>query len=184
MKPGKPKCGSVEYAGSGRADVLLASDLPVHGAATQVVDAIRLVLSQHEWRAGGFRVGYISCDHYLEAEDRWSIEQALINADFVSRQPQVVGMIGPFNSAVTARVLPSLNRAGLAVVSPSKLYAPLTVRAPSFEPDEPGRYAPAGKPNFVRLFPSDLHQSAALVDLLLQSGSRAPVVLLMTIPMG
>jgi hypothetical protein len=67
-------CGPAEYGGEGDPQALLASDLPMQGAARgrseQMVEAIRLELERRDWRAGSVRVALQPCDDSLVAHRR------------------------------------------------------------------------------------------------------------------
>ena len=51
-------CGPLEYKGSGSADYLIATDLPMQGGSRtqtlQMVGAIRYLLEQEDWKAGKY----------------------------------------------------------------------------------------------------------------------------------
>ena len=59
-------CSRVHYGGPSRPDVLIASDLPLHGTygndGVQGSHAVRLILEERGFRAGPHTVGYVSCD--------------------------------------------------------------------------------------------------------------------------
>lgn len=63
----QPFCTPVEFAGNGRPQHLIVSDLPLQLPRSnlqplQFTDAIRYVLARHDFRAGRYRLGYQSCD--------------------------------------------------------------------------------------------------------------------------
>ncbi len=158
--------GSVEFGLDGSPDALIAVMLgPLEQAGPvieQMAEAIRQVLRARAWRAGHCRAGLLWCDadtHTLGDDSR------------------VLGVLGPFRSAETTHVLADLNQAGLAIVSASNTYVPLTTIGPSYEPEEPECYTPSGKRTFVRLFPNDYHESVALVELVAGSNLERPCVL-------
>ena len=60
----EPECGPL-LAGNESPDLIIASDLPLQGGLLQtepIAAAITYVLRQHRFRAGGYRIGYQSCD--------------------------------------------------------------------------------------------------------------------------
>src|SRR5918998_2492188 len=77
-------CGPVEYRGEGRPQAVIASDLPMHGAARerseQMVKAIRLELERRDWRAGSVRVGFQPCDDSLRQSGEWDRAKCEANA--------------------------------------------------------------------------------------------------------
>jgi ABC-type branched-subunit amino acid transport system substrate-binding protein len=110
--------------------------------------AVDLTLERHEWGASEARVDLVRGDAAKLAADA-----------------RVLAVLGPFRSADTATALPTINRSGMAALSASNTYVPLTSRAPSFEPDEPERFYSHGPRTYVRLFPNDFHQAAALAHV-------------------
>src|SRR5687768_12869091 len=68
-------CTAVEYEGEGEPDVLIASDFPLQGSSRtqtiQIVEAIRYLLEQSNFKAGDHNVAYQSCDD-ATAQDRKS----------------------------------------------------------------------------------------------------------------
>jgi len=57
-------CSPVQYNGSGKADHLIASDLPLIGGSrqqtTQMNKAIAYVLDQQGWKAGKYKIAFQS----------------------------------------------------------------------------------------------------------------------------
>jgi branched-chain amino acid transport system substrate-binding protein len=106
------------------------------------------------------------------------------DAATLAADPRVLAILGPFRSGDTADALPAVNRYGAPFVSASNTYVPLTSRGPSFEPDEPECYYAHGPRTFVRLFPNDFHQAAALVQLARSLGVQRPFVLHDDAPYG
>src|ERR687897_2889237 len=117
-------CGPV-LAGERKPDVLIVSDLPLQGAfsdATHViVDAIRFVLREHEFRAGSRTVGYQSCDDSTAQAGKYDFVKCASNAKAYAATARVVGVIGPFNSPCASAQIPIANRAEgpLAMISPA-----------------------------------------------------------------
>src|SRR4051794_15868804 len=86
-------------------------------------------------------------------------------ATTLAADARVLAIVAPFRSADTAAALPAINRYGAPVLSASNTYVPLTNRGPSFEPNEPERFYAHGPRTYVRLFPTDFHQAAALLQV-------------------
>jgi branched-chain amino acid transport system substrate-binding protein len=177
----KARLGPLEYGGPGAPEVVIASDLPHDGpigwVAEQVREAVRLVLAERGWRAGRHRVGYRPCDGADGHGGLFSDRLAAANARALVKDPAVVALLGPFNSAAAAAALLVTARAGLAMVSPSTTYVGLSSPGPAFRRDEPARYAPEGRRAYLRVFPNDHHQAAAIAQLLAARGVTAPYVL-------
>ena len=59
-------CGPVQFKGDGKADYLIASDLPKQGGSrtqtVQMAKAIAYVLDQQNWKAGKYNIAYQDCD--------------------------------------------------------------------------------------------------------------------------
>lgn len=126
-------CEPVVYGGQGEPDTLIASDLMLQGSArvatTQMAQAVAFVLRQRGFKAGGHRVAYQSCDDSIAATGRYDEAKCAANARAYAANPDVVGIVGAFNSPCTAVEIPILNRApggGVAMVSPASTDVGLT----------------------------------------------------------
>jgi branched-chain amino acid transport system substrate-binding protein len=94
--------------------------------------------------------------------------------------PDVVGVIGPLNSPCAVAALPILNRAPggpLAIVSPLNSYLGLTRVGPGAPRGELASLYPTGRRNYLRVFPTDDVQAAALA-VFARSLGRTRVALL------
>lgn len=163
-----PTCSPVVYEGQGTPDLVVASDLPLRrqnrAQTAPMVDAIRLALRRHGFRAGPYRLGFRSCDHASSESGSWDAGICLTNAEGLAADPAVVGVIGTWNSGCAEIELPVLNSAPagpLAMVSPINTYTGLTRRAPGTDTSEPERYYPTGIRSYARLASPDDAQAAA-----------------------
>jgi branched-chain amino acid transport system substrate-binding protein len=163
-----PTCSAVVYEGDGAPDLVVASDLPLGRAnraqTAPMVDAIRLVLRRHGFRAGPYRLGFRSCDDASAESGSWDPESCFANAKGLAADPSVVGVVGTWNSGCAEVELPVLNVAPggpLAMVSPINTYAPLTRRAPGANASQPRRYYPTGIRSYARVAAADDVQAAA-----------------------
>lgn len=159
-------CSEVSPGGA-KPDVLIASDFPLQGGeggiSRALVDAIRLVLKDHGFRAGRYVVGYQSCDDSTNQTGNYEQRLCAANAYAMAGAKQVVAAIGPFTSFCAQPEIPILNRAAggpLALVSPSTTYPGLTRGRPLVSPStslqgEPGVYYPTPTRNFFRLTARD-----------------------------
>jgi branched-chain amino acid transport system substrate-binding protein len=177
-------CENVEYGGEGEPDVLIASDLPAQGASrertAQQVEAIRLALDERDWRAGEKRVAFQACDDTIQSTGLWDAAKCRSNGRAYAGNPDVVGVIGTYNSGCAKEIIPVANRAsggGLAVISPGNTLVCLTLRSDTCARDEPRKYYPTGKRNYVRVVPNDAFQGAALAQFARQRGFRRVFVL-------
>jgi ABC-type branched-subunit amino acid transport system substrate-binding protein/DNA-binding beta-propeller fold protein YncE len=175
-------------SGGGTPDVLIASDLPLQGGGgvppRAMVDAIRLVLRKHSFRAGRFRVGYRSCDDSTAQTGNFENRRCAANANAYARADKLVAVIGPYNSYCAQVEIPILNRAPggpLAMIGATTTYTGLTRRGGSPPPDgyrnEPQVYYPTGVRNFVRLMPGDDELASAQAVLAKQLGLDSVYVL-------
>jgi branched-chain amino acid transport system substrate-binding protein len=173
-------CSDVYYGGQGRPDVLIASDIPLQG--TYAVDgrqgtrAIRIVLEDRGFKAGRFRVGYVSCDGSTPRDDISPAKCRRSGRAYVAASP-VVAVIGPFFSSCAIHMMPVLNRAGLAEVGPGNTYVGLTRRGPGIPDGQPERFRPTGRVTFVRLAAPDDLQGRAHAGLARERGDRTAYVL-------
>jgi len=161
-------CSDIYYQGSGDADYLIASDLPLQGSGrtqtVQMTEAIKFILKQHDFKAGKYKVGYQSCDDATAQLGKWASEKCSANANAYAQNKSVIGVIGTFNSGCAEIVIPVLNRAPdgpVAMVSPANTYVGLTHGGPGTAAGEPDKYYPTGKRNYIRIVAADDFQGAA-----------------------
>jgi len=162
-------CDPPIYGGDGNPDVLIVSDLMLQGGArvttTQMAQAIAFVLRQRGFRAGDFGVAYQSCDDSIASTGLFDLAKCAANARAYAGNPDVVGVVGTFNSPCAGAAIPVLNRApngGVAMVSPSNSFVGLTRAAPGVSQETLANLYPTGHRNYVRVFPTDDVQMAAL----------------------
>jgi branched-chain amino acid transport system substrate-binding protein len=177
-------CGEVEYGGEGDADVLVASDLPLQGDSSersaQMNDAIRTVLEGSEWQAGDAKVAFQACDDSIEKTGEWDEGLCRQNAEAYAANPDVVGVIGTYNSGCAQIQIPILNEApdgGVAMISPGNTLICLTEDSQTCDPEEPDSYYPSGERNYARVVPNDAAQGAGLAQFAQDQGIASPFVL-------
>jgi DNA-binding SARP family transcriptional activator/ABC-type branched-subunit amino acid transport system substrate-binding protein len=170
-----PVCGEVFSGGTKAPRFLLVSDLPLKGDSrpwTQaIVDGIRHALAQRGFEAGGYTVGYQSCDPSTAQAGGPDFFRCASNAKAYARNLSVVGVIGSFNSPCSYPQIPIANEAAdgpLAMLSPSNTLQELT------ENDE---LYPSGVRNYVRIAGADRLQAIAHTQLAKELGARRLVVL-------
>jgi YVTN family beta-propeller protein len=179
----RSSCGRVFYGGEGTPNYLIVSDLPLQGGGAfptlQMSEAIAYVVRQHRFRAGRYRIAYQSCDD-SNARGIFDGNKCGANAKAYADNPDVLGVVGPFNSGCAFEQLEILNRARggpLAMVSPSTTAQDLTSPAPSAPPDLAKRLYPIGTRNFFRVIPTDSAQGAANAVLARRLGLRSVYVI-------
>lgn len=165
-----PACGPLEYGGKGNPKALVVSDLPLRGdsrqRSAQMNDAIRLVLEGSDWQAGGVKVAFQACDDSSAKTGLWTKAQCQANANAYAANPDVLAVIGTYNSGCAEAMIPILGRApggGVAMVSPGNTLICLTQTSPSCGKGEPKSLYPARR-NYARVVPNDAYQGAGLAS--------------------
>ena len=179
-------CGDVQYSGSGTPSKLIVSDLPLQGDSAerskQQNQAIVQQLANRGWQAGpGIQVAFQACDDTIASTGEWDEATCKSNAQAYANDPDVIGVIGTYNSGCAALEIPILNRApngGLAMVSPGNTLVCLTETASTCEPGQPGSLYPNGKRNYARVVPNDAVQGAGMATFAKEQGIQKPYVLI------
>jgi branched-chain amino acid transport system substrate-binding protein len=177
-------CSRVTYGGEGRPDFLIAASSALRGQfldhGVQISQAIRLVLTQRDWRAGEYTVGLQMCDETAASGDTTGVVKCRRNARAFARNRSVLVVLGPLFSGCAGEMLPILNRAPggpLPAISGSPTYLGLTRDGPGVASGEPERNFPTGQRAFVRLVPADDVQGAAGALFARREGARRAFVL-------
>ena len=177
-------CTAVEYEGEGEPDVLIASDFPLQGSSrtqtTQIVEAIRVLLEESNYKAGDHNVAFQSCDDSTAQAGKWDSGKCSTNAQAYAGNEKVVGVIGTFNSGCAAIVIPVLNQApggGVAMMSPANTYVCLTEGGPGCDGTEPDKYYPSGSRNYARVVAHDAYQGAAVAEFAQEQGVKSVYIL-------
>ena len=171
------QCAPLLYEGEGEPDVIVVSDLPRRGIGAEttelMVGAIEFVLRKREFRAGELHVGYQSCNDTV-GDEPFDPSLCRRNAQAYVDNEDVVGVVGPWNSACAVEQIPivSTRAAGpLAMISPSNTFEGLT-RGAASEP----LYAD-GTRSYARVVALSGAQGAASARLAKDLGARRAVVL-------
>jgi branched-chain amino acid transport system substrate-binding protein len=179
-------CAGVAYGGTGKPTKLIVSDLPLKGDSAERSRQMNLAIGQElenrGWKAGpGIPVAFQACDDTLSETTEWDEDLCRTNAEKYAANPDVIGVIGTYNSGCAAIEIPILNRApggGIPMVSPGNTLVCLTETASSCNPDEPGVYYPSGERNYARVVPSDAVQGAGLAAFAKGAGITRPFILI------
>jgi DNA-binding SARP family transcriptional activator len=175
------RCSPLDYAGPGEPDFVIAGDLPLERGSLSVsrpmADALELALERRNYQAGRFHVGLQVCDDATPTETVFSQAVCAENAAAFARTPSVIGVVGPFASGCAAVEIPILNRASLAIVSPSNTLVALTHANPQDTSGAPEIYYPTGPRNYARVIASDDVQAAADAIVARKLGVRRAYVL-------
>jgi branched-chain amino acid transport system substrate-binding protein len=174
-------CSPVQYKGSGKADYLIASDLPlIGGSRTQTVQmnkAMTYALSQRDWKAGKYKIAFQSCNDASAQLAKWDPTKCSANAHAYAGNSSLLGVVGTFNSGCAAIEIPVANKApggGLAMISPANTYGCLTEPCAGNEPE---KYYPSGTRTYARVAPSDPNQGAVQAKLMQQKGVKSVYIL-------
>ena len=177
-------CTAIEYEGEGEPDVLIASDFPLQGSSRtqtiQIVEAIRYLLEQSNFKAGEHNVAYQSCDDSTAQAGKWDSGKCSTNAQAYASNEAVIGVIGTFNSGCAAIEIPVLNEApggGVAMISPANTYVCLTEGGPGCDATEPDKYYPSGSRNYTRVVAHDAYQGAAVAEFAKEQGVTSMYIL-------
>jgi branched-chain amino acid transport system substrate-binding protein len=177
-------CEPIQYEGSGKADAIIASDLPLQGSnralTTEMAQAVEFILKQHDWKAGGKNIGFQSCDNSTAQAGSWDSAKCTANARAYANNSAVIGVIGTFNSGCAKLEIPIADRAPngpIAYVSPANTYPGLTISGPGTESGEPDVYYPTGKRNYARVVWNDQFQGAADAQFAKDQGFKKVYVL-------
>jgi len=155
--------GTETGQGGGEGETLkIVSDLPLQGSdrvqTTQMNEAIKFVLEEAGNKAGPHTIEFEEFDDATAAKGAWDEAKCAENARTYAESEEIVGVIGTYNSGCAAIIIPILNEASVAMVSPANTYAGLTHEAPGTESGEPDKYFPTGSRNYVRVVASDDNQ--------------------------
>ena len=178
-------CGPLESGGRSP-DLLIVSDLPLQGgdgaSSRAMADAVRLALSEHDFKAGRFNVGYRSCDESTKQSGGFENRRCAANANAYASADKLVAVIGPYSSYCAAVEIPILNRAKggpLAMISPSNTSTGLTRHdsTPEGNRNEPDVYYPTGERNYMRVVGTEDLDAGALAVLAKRRGLQRVYVL-------
>ena len=176
-------CGGSSGGGGGQSggeeSMKIVSDLPLQGAnraqTTTMNNAIELALEERDGELAGIPVEIVEQDNATAQAGSWDPAKCADNAQAAAQDEAVVGFIGPFNSGCAATQIPTLNEAGLGMISPANTYIGLT--KPGGEPGEPDEYYPTGQRNYARVIVADDKQGQAGVALLVEEGVESVYIL-------
>jgi branched-chain amino acid transport system substrate-binding protein len=145
-----------------------------------MVNAIKFIFKQQNFKAGKYTVGYQSCDDSTAQAGKWDSGKCSTNANAYASNKSVIGVIGTFNSGCAEIIIPILNRANpgpMGMVSPANTYVGLTHKGPAIAPGEPEKYYPTGTRNYIRIVAADDFQGAADSLLTKQLGYKSVFIL-------
>jgi len=137
----------------------IVSDLPLQGSnlvqTEQMVQAIEYVLEQADNKAGDYDIEFESFDDAIASTGNWDEAKCAENGRTYADDEDIVAVIGTYNSGCAGIIIPILNEAGVAMISPANTAVGLTHAGPGSSPGEPEKYYPTGERNYVRVVASD-----------------------------
>ena len=174
--------------------ITIVSSMPRSGSARAqtdtIVNGIRLALAEgceRETVNGRevlkllvgdrkYTIRYEDLDDATAAAGQWTGEQETANATQARLDPDVMAYIGTYNSGAAKISMPILNKADVLMISPANT-APELTKPREGERDEPMRYRPTGKVNYVRVVPTDDLQGPAAAEWSRRLGAARVYVL-------
>jgi len=159
-------CGGGNGAGGGTEKTLVVGvDLPFQGASKDASDdtwnAMNLYLEQLGGKAGKYKVALKKYDNSTAAKGAWDDATCSKNASDHVANADEVAVMGTFNSGCAKLEVPTLNqdpKGPMLMVSHANTNPGLTK---TWDPGEPGKYAPSGKRSYARVVTTDDIQGPA-----------------------
>jgi branched-chain amino acid transport system substrate-binding protein len=161
--------------GTNSGNIKIVSSLPRTGLSkTQtddIVAGIRMALEEHGGKAGGFAIAYEDWDDATAQAGKWDAATEAANAAKAASDPNVMVYLGTFNSGAAKISIPILNKAGLAMISPSNTAPELT--KPGFDDATLSFLYDTSKPrNYFRVLPADDVQGVAAANWAIELGFK------------
>jgi branched-chain amino acid transport system substrate-binding protein len=154
--------------GSGGKTLIISSDLPLQGssadASTDTNNAIKLYLDQVGSKAGAYKIQFKTYDDSTAAAGQWDPATCAKNAQEHVATKNEVAVMGTYNSGCAKLEVPVLNQdpsGPMLMISHANTNPGLTK---AWDPGEPQKYAPSGKPSYARVITTDDYQGAAAAD--------------------
>jgi len=162
--------------------------LPTYGAEHVPTEAMKAAI-EARLRAGGgrvagHRVGYV--DYPTSSVNSGGEEnegQCSRTAARIAKDNRVVAVVGPFSPVCARTLIPVLDRAGGAVVTPEITTTGLTHEVPNWRRlgpcflCAPGNLYPTGDRNFARVVATEDSEGRVAADVLHRLGARRALVL-------
>ncbi len=153
---------------SGGKTLVISTDLPLQGASKEASEdtnnAIKLYLEQIGSKAGDYKIELKTYDNSTAAKGAWDDATCTKNAGAHVQNKSEVAVMGTYNSGCAKIEVPTLNQdptGPMLMVSHANTNPGLTK---TWDPGEPGKYAPSGKPSYARVITTDDFQGAAAAD--------------------
>ena len=182
ITPVDANCGDVQYFGSGRAEKLIVSDLPLQGDSAERSKQMNDAILQEMARMGSARRyhrGWLSgLRRFARVDRRVGREPLPLQCAGLREQPRRDRRDRHLQLGLRRGRDPRPQQArGLAMVSPGNTFVCLTEPGDICKPNEPDVYYPSGKRNYIRVVPNDAVQMAGLATFANGHGIRNPYIL-------
>jgi len=158
--------------GSSGKTLSISSDLPLQGssadASTDTNNAIKLYLDSVGNKAGDYTIKFKTYDDSTAAKGAWDDATCAKNAQTHVATKDEVAVMGTYNSGCAKIEVPTLNQdpsGPMLMVSHANTNPGLTK---PWDPGEPQKFAPSGKPSYARVITTDDYQGAAAADFVSQ----------------
>jgi branched-chain amino acid transport system substrate-binding protein len=169
--------GGGDTAKSASGSLTIYSSLPREGLSARTADAVgageRLALSDAHGRAAGRRVRLVELNSAVPGGEIWDPAAVEANARRAAGDPSAIAYLGELDLGGSAVSIPVTNADDLLQVSPGDGLTTLTRLDPAQPDQDPARYYPTKRRNFVRLVPPDSVEARALVDWVREGGARS-----------
>lgn len=160
--------------------IKIVSCLPRTGSAKAqtdtMVNGIKMAFDEVGWKAAGLKIVYEDWDDATAKAGAWDPVQVANNADRAIKDPNVMVVIGHYNSGAAMISMPKLNQANLLMISPANTWPGLT-KPGKGDPGEPEKYRPSGKVNYTRVVPADDIQAAVGAKWTAELGAKKVYIL-------
>jgi branched-chain amino acid transport system substrate-binding protein len=152
-------------AGAGGKTLVVSTDLPLQGAATDANvstnNMIKLYLEQQGNKAGDYTIELKEYDNATAAKGSWDDATCAKNAQDHVANADEVAVMGTYNSGCAKIIVPVLNQdpnGPMLMVSHANTNPGLTK---TWDPGEPEIFYPTGKRNYARVVTTDDYQGQA-----------------------
>ena len=153
---------------------------PAHGvsagAGRAAVEGATRALSDARGRAGGRTIRLVELASTDPGDSVWDPDIVEAGAERATDDPTAIAYLGELDLGGSAISVPVTNRRDLLQVSPADGLTSLTRTPPGRPRAGPERYYPEGRRSFVRLVPTDLAVSTAMLAEIPAGAERSVAV--------
>ena len=168
--------------------LLVAGALPTYGAERVPTEAMKAAIEARirarGGRAGAHRVAYVDyVTSSVGSGGQENEQECRSAAGRIAKDDRVVAVVGALSTICARTLIPGLDQAEIAVVSPAATTTGLTHEVPDWRRVgpcflcTPGRLYPTGRRNFARVIASEDSEGRAAAVLLHRLGVKRALVL-------